>query len=120
MPVHLLDVNVLMALAWPRHAHHLPLSEWFKSHEAEGFATCPFTQAGFVRISSNPVVIPKAKSPARALELLNGIIARMNHVFWPDDLMMTDSKFIATDRLRGHGQVTDAYLLGLALHHNGR
>lgn len=117
--IALLDVNVLMALSWPNHEHHDLVSGWFDRHQAEGWATCPLTQSGFVRISSNRRV-PYAKSPREAISLLSQIVALPSHVFLSDEISLATSRFVAIERLMGHGQVTDAHLLGIALSHRAR
>ncbi len=117
--VGLLDVNVLVALAWPNHVHHEPALHWFHQHQSEGWATCPVTQAGFVRVSSNQKALPSARSPAEALGLLAKIVALEHHEFWSDDTSLVDSEFISATRLQGYRQVTDAHLLALALRHGG-
>ena len=119
MTAHLLDVNLLIALAWPSHVHHEPAHRWFRRHGAGGWATCPLTQVGFVRVSSNPAIIPGAVSVPAALETLRAFTAAAHHVFWPDDLPLSDRRF-PPGLLLGHRQVTDAYLLGLAIRHGGR
>jgi len=116
--VSLLDVNMLIALAWPSHVHHRIAHAWFAEHSSEGWATCPLTQCSFVRISSNEKIIREAVSPKEALALLGQIIAHKNHVFWPDDARLTDEA-IPSGLLVGHRQVMDAYLLGLAIRHGG-
>lgn len=116
----LLDVNVLVALAWPNHVHHVLSISWFQEHSSWGWATSPVTQSGFVRVSSNARVIPEAKTPAEALLLLERIVSMPDHRFWKDDVSLVDSKTIAKERLVGHGQVTDAHLLALAIRHEGR
>ena len=118
MKVALLDVNMLIALAWPSHVHHRIAHTWFAEHSSAGWATCPLTQCAFVRISSNEKIIREAVSPQVALTLLGQIIAHKNHVFWPDDARLTD-EVIPSGLLVGHRQVMDAYLLGLAIHHGG-
>ena len=114
----LLDVNVLIALAWPSHLHHRAAQAWFARHAARGWATCPLTQCAFVRISSNPRIVAEAVTPKEALALLERITALKHHVFWADDRPV----FEAGDGLLlvGHRQVTDAYLLGLARRRGGR
>ena len=118
--VHLLDVNLLIALAWPNHLHHVPAHAWFAAHAAEGWATCPITQCGFVRVSSNPRVIHPAVSPGEAVASLRRMAAHPYHVFWPDDVMLSDSTHVPLDVLRGHQQVTDAYMVGVARRRGGR
>ena len=120
MKVALLDVNVLVALAWPNHVHHEFAHAWFAANQRHGWATCPVTQSGFVRVSSNSHVIPEARTPREAIRLLRQIVAFRGHVFWSDDTSLAHSKFVAVERLVGHGQVTDAHLLALALRRDGR
>jgi toxin-antitoxin system PIN domain toxin len=116
----LLDVNVLVALAWPNHVHHASALAWFDEVGRAGFATCPVTQSGFVRVSSNQRAIPDARSPREAREILRRITALPGHVFWPDDIEIASNKHIAWERLGSHAQVTDAHLLALAIRRGGR
>ena len=117
--IHLLDVNLLIALAWPTHTHHAAAHAWFGPRAADGWATCPITQCGFVRISSNPKIIPAAATPDVAVNALRQMIGNPHHVFWPDDVMFTDETFVQHAALKGHRQVTDLYLVALALRHGG-
>jgi uncharacterized protein len=117
--VGLLDVNVLIALAWPSHVHHGPAHRWFAANQSAGWATCPLTQCAFVRVSSNPKIIPEAVEPLEALALLKQVVSHAHHVFWADDLALHDAT-VATEFLVGHRQVIDAYLVGLAIHHQGK
>ncbi|MCX7015491.1 MAG: VapC toxin family PIN domain ribonuclease [Candidatus Sumerlaeota bacterium] len=119
MSAALLDINVLIALAWPSHVHHAQAHDWFARHAREGWATCPLTQLGFVRISSNPRIIPEAVSPRQALEALRRMVGHEHHVFWPDAIPLDDESFPAA-LLMGHRQLTDAYLLALAIRKRGR
>lgn len=119
MSVGLLDVNVLIALAWPTHVHHALAHRWFARNFRRGWATCPLTQLGFVRVSSNPAIIPEAVTAREALEVLAAIISRRGHVFWPDAISLADPALPA-GQIMGHRQFTDAYLLALAAHHRGR
>ncbi len=114
----LLDINVLVALAWPVHVHHRLAQEWFARRRNAGFRTCPLTQTGFVRISSNPNFHAQAVSPRTALTLLEKITSLPEHGFWPDDLPLTDAVG-KNHQLIGHRQVTDVYLLGLAASKGG-
>lgn len=116
----LLDVNVLVALAWPNHVQHEAAMQWFRENRAAGWATCPVTQSGFVRASSNRHVIPDAKSPGEALLLLRQIVARPGHRFWTDDVAIASAGEVDAERLLGYRQVTDAHLLALAIRRGGR
>jgi toxin-antitoxin system PIN domain toxin len=118
--VSLLDVNLLIALAWPNHVHHRAALRWFERNRRSGWATCPLTQSGFVRVSSNARALPEARSPREALALLRRIIALSGHVFWQDDISIATSDFVDETKLVGHRQVTDVHLLALALRHEGK
>lgn len=111
------DVNVLVALAWPTHVHHELVHAWVARHNGEPWATCPVTQSGFVRVSSNRQVIPAAKTPREAIQALNAMIGRPGHVFLVDEVSIADRKWVALEKLVGHRQVTDAHLLAVALKH---
>ncbi len=119
MSVGLLDVNVLIALAWPSHVHHRLAHAWFAANHSAGWATCPLTQCAFIRVSSNPKIIPEAVPPTVALALLREMVSLPHHVFWPEDIPFCDEA-IPTDLLVSHRQVTDAYLLGLSIRNGGR
>lgn len=119
MSVALLDVNVLVALAWKNHIHHARAHAWFKRRREAGWATCPLTQSGFVRVSSNRRVIPEAKAPGEAMVVLRRIIDLPGHHFWHDDVSLARSPEAAVDRIVGHRRVTDAHLVTLAIRRGG-
>ena len=110
----LLDLNLLLALAWPSHVHHDPAHAWFEREASPGWATCPLTQLGFVRLSSNPAFTSDAVSPTEAVSLLQDITAMDGHEFWSDDVDCVSAAFPSGIQITGHRQVTDAYLLSLA------
>lgn len=118
MKPYLLDTNVLIALAWPNHVHHNDTTEWFLRKAAPGFRTCPITQTGFVRISSNPSFTANAVGPGEAIALLERITRLPGHGFWPDDLPVGDA-LSSQPFLGTHRHVTDGYLLALAGAHDG-
>jgi toxin-antitoxin system PIN domain toxin len=119
MKGYLLDTNLLIALFWPSHTRHDLAIKWFTRQRAKGWATCPFTQAGFVRIVSNPAFSRDAPLPREALHVLSANTSAKDHAFWTDALGFGEAVAFASTRLMGHQQVTDAYLLGLAIHHGG-
>ncbi|HEX3473303.1 MAG TPA: TA system VapC family ribonuclease toxin [Silvibacterium sp.] len=119
MAATLLDVNALIALIWPEHEFHLQAISWFERNARHGWATCPITQMGFVRVMSNT---PSANAPDinEALRLLDLNLSHPNHEFWPDEIGLSPAIDRVDAKLQGHRQITDAYLLGLAMHHKGR
>ena len=119
MKGYLLDTNMLIALLWPSHVQHDLAAKWFGRHRAKGWATCPLTEVGFVRIVSNPAFSRDAVTPREAASLLAANTSASDHELWPDELAFAEASAFAGARLVGHQQVTDAYLLGLALHRGG-
>jgi toxin-antitoxin system PIN domain toxin len=116
----LFDVNVLVALLWPAHQFHARAHHWFERNMGEGWATCPLTQAGFVRIVSNPAFSADAVAPHVALSVLQASLRHASHQFWPDDISLPEAVLPLLEKLTGHRQVTDAYLLGLAIRNRAR
>ena len=119
MKPYLLDVNVLVALAWPNHVHHRPARDWFQRRGRVSWATCPATQSGFVRVSSNGRVIRSAVTPREAFVFLARMTASPGRSFWIDDVDLSTSGFIARDRLVGTQQVTDAHVFAIAMSRGG-
>ncbi len=115
----LLDVNVLIALIDPAHEFHAPAHAWFRRNRRSGWATCPITQNGCVRIMSKPGY----PFPGLTADRVRGILAELTgvagHVFWPDSLSILDQTRF---RLAGAGPkgLTDIYLLGLAVARGAR
>ena len=110
----LLDVNVLLAVAWPNHQHHASAVRVVEPGD-DGWATCAITQLGFIRLSSNPAVFPAAKSPGEAASLLAAITADPLHQYLgslPSPIKTGSPRLFAG--MRGHNQVADRYLLMLA------
>ena len=118
MTADLLDVNLIIALAWPNHIHHAAAEQWFTADRTGRFATCPITESGFVRLSMNPRVVGEAASFQQATHLLAAYRNLPDHLFWRLDLdfvTVTDGFSVS-----GHRQVTDAYLLAIAAENDGR
>jgi toxin-antitoxin system PIN domain toxin len=116
----LLDANVLIALAWPEHEAHTRVGRWFSNHSRAGWATCPITQSALVRILSNPAFSPAALSVSNALSVLEANVKLPEHHFWPDDIPLLEAVSKVGKRVMGHQQVTDLYLMGLAVRHRGK
>ena len=96
MSVSLLDVNVLLALAWPTHVHHLAAHRWFTENHEAGWATCPLTQLGFVRLSMQPAVVKIPILFGDVMEALAQMTANGAHRFWPLDLAILHQGRLAT------------------------
>jgi toxin-antitoxin system PIN domain toxin len=116
----LLDVNVLIALVDAQHINHEAAHDWFAPNARHGWATCPLTENGLVRIVSNPKYPNGVASPAVALDLLRGLTSIDGHGFWEDNVSLTDETLFLTGSLLSSSHVTDTYLLGLAIKHGGR
>ena len=115
----LLDVNVLIALLDGAHVGHATATRWLAGQIGEGWASCPITQNGCIRIMSQPAyrgALPAAEVASRLAEAAQD----PSHAFWPNDLSLLDTGTIAWQRVLGHRQVTDCYLLALAVRHGGR
>ncbi|MEX1167157.1 MAG: TA system VapC family ribonuclease toxin [Hydrogenophaga sp.] len=117
--IGLLDVNVLIALCDGRHEHHLSAAQWFVDNAAHGWASCPLTQNGAIRIMSTPAY-PGARPVSQVLEQVKALCASAHHHFWPDAVSLTDGAILNPSHLLGHRQLTDAYLLALAVHRRGQ
>jgi uncharacterized protein len=115
--VALLDVNVLLALAWPNHQHHGAAHKWFAAEAKFGWATCATTQLSFVRLSSNPSFTSAAVSPSDAATLLKRWTEHQAHRFW-DSAPANDAAIFRN--AISHQQVMDAWLVYMAEKHDGR
>jgi toxin-antitoxin system PIN domain toxin len=115
----LLDVNVLIALLDADHSLHEPAIKWFASHAKTGWASCPITQNGCVRIMSHRSY-PNALPVQGVMERLAEATQSKVHEFWHDDVSLLDSHVADPTRIHGPRQLTDLYLLALAVGHKGR
>jgi toxin-antitoxin system PIN domain toxin len=109
---HLLDLNVLIALTWPQHVHHARAHSWFASLKAP-WMTTPITEAGFLRLSTNPTVVTERVGMATALKMLAAMRSVPGHAFLPDASTLA-APAIALDAVATSRQVTDAHLVNLA------
>lgn len=116
----LLDVNVLIALIDPVHSYHATAHAWFGSTGKAAWATCPITQNGLLRIVGHARYPQRPGSPAKIAALLSRFCAGPNHHFWFDDTSVLDPKVVDVSHLLTSGQITDTYLLALAVKHGGK
>ena len=119
MKRHLLDVNVLFALVWPRHVSHAAAHAWFSRSGHRAWATSPLTQLGVLRLLTNPAVTMGAVSAPAALEVLQEAASHPRHEFW-----VLDRGFLAglkpfANRVQGHRQWPDLVLLWQAVERDG-
>ena len=115
----LLDVNVLIALLDADHSLHARATEWFASHARDGWASCPITENGCVRIMSHPGY-PSSVPVRSVMTRLAEASSSPLHEFWPDDISLLDAQIADSSRIHGPRQLTDVYLLALATRHSGR
>jgi uncharacterized protein len=118
-PRYLLDLNALIAIADPDHLHHSAIRDWFRVAGPQDWAVCPLTEAGFVRVTTNPSYQGGAWTLEQATTVLSELAARPGYRYWPisDGWVALTARFAS--RIFGHQQVTDAYLLGLAIKEDG-
>lgn len=114
----LLDVNVLVALLDAAHVHHRRASTWLARNLGAGWASCPLTQNGCLRILSSPAY-PSPLPLAQVVERLAAAAADDSHAFWPDAISLLDARRIGWRHVLSGRQLTDAYLLALAVAQRG-
>ena len=117
----LLDVNVLIALFDEDHVFNERAHTWLEANAAQGIATCPLTENGLVRILSHPGYSKSLRlTPSIVVERLAKFLGAHDHTFWPDALSLRSPKKFRIERLLGSRQLTDVYLLALAVRNKGR
>ena len=117
----LLDINVLLALHDPSHIHAEIAHEWWEQNQDAGWASCPISENGFVRISSGPSYSPYVHfTPFEAAQILRAFTQTNNHQFWPDSLSLLETSVFLLDQVVGPRQLTDIYMLALSVKNNGR
>jgi len=114
----LLDVNVLIALLDAGHVHHTAASVWLYASVEKGWASCPLTQNGCLRILSTEGY-PRSQSVGEIAARLFEATQTPYHEFWPDEISVLDPRRFEQGRWLNSRQITDAYLLALAVHHDG-
>lgn len=111
------DVNVLLALVWPKHEAHQAAHAWFARAGQTSWATNPITQLGLVRLLTNPAVTQGAVNAAVAVGMMQQLTQHAAHQFWPLDKPVAAELEPMCARVRGHQQWTDALLLQQAIAH---
>lgn len=117
--IHLLDVNVLIALIDPQHSNHDDAHGWFETRGDAGWSTCPIVENGAIRIASHPRYPGASATPALVTESLRVMRKLPGHVFWADDISLLDDGHVDAAGIKS-GDVTDLYLLALAKERGGR
>lgn len=115
----LLDVNVLVALFDPDHSHHDVAHDWFEEHRTRGWATCPMTENGFVRVLSQIVSGGNVTPVPELVDRLRKFCNSGHHEFWSDAVSLLDEALFDVTLARSHKQLTDVYLLALAVKRGG-
>jgi uncharacterized protein len=115
----LFDISILLALLDQDHIHHERARSWWASQRHHGWASCPLSQNGFIRIISQKAYT-RPKPIGEAFGMMQHAITRPDHQFWPDDLSLLDTTLIDHSRVLSPRHLTDVYLLALAVKHGGR
>lgn len=113
-------MNVLVALFDEAHVHHQVAHDWYADNQKSRWASCPLTENGMLRILSAPARVDPHVPLPQLVELLNRFRANTRHLFWPNDISLLDDDLFNVPNIRGCKQLTDVYLLGLAVKHGGR
>lgn len=116
----LLDVNVLIALIDPVHVSHNAAHAWFLREGQQSWATCPMTENGVLRIVGHASYPNTPGSPAVVAGILAQFRTLAGHEFWPDDVSLVGTGQVDATQILTSGQVTDSYLLALAVARQGR
>jgi uncharacterized protein len=117
----LLDINFLIALLDADHVFHKRAHVWWAANADSGWASCPLTENGVVRIMCNRGYSQRIQLvPSELIRLLDSFAANTDHEFWPDELSLRDKSHFIAERIHGSRQVTDIYLLGLATSRGAR
>ena len=120
MTCYLLDTNVLLPFLWPRHTEQARVRSWFLTNASSAFATCSLTQAGFLRLTTNPEAVREKYTLQQARALLFAFVQQPGHIFWPTTIDVFEALQPFESRMQGPKQITDAYLLGIAKHYGGK
>jgi len=118
MTTYLLDVNLLLALSDPMHIHHESAHRWFANKGQRAWATCALTENGFIRIASHPNYPNRPGDVTAVVAILRQLCETPGHRFWTGDISILE--ILEPDAIITHVQVTDVYLLGLAVHKRGK
>lgn len=113
------DVNVLIALTDPEHEHYRKARDWFLSRRGT-WGLCPLTESAYIRITTNPAIHPSKRSLGQSIAILQSLKGRYeHHVYWEIKARWVELTAPFANRITGHQQVTDAYLLGLVIKEDG-
>jgi len=115
----LLDVNVLIALLDSSHVHHKQVTDWLISNIDQGWASCPITQNGSIRILSQPSY-PNSVAAKQVADRLAEATLHPAHQFWPDAISLLNTDLLNWEWVLSSRQVTDVYLLALAVQQGSR
>lgn len=115
----LLDINVLIALLDAGHVHHRAAHDWLARNIDRGWASCPTTQNGCIRIMSQPGY-PQPLPVGEVATRLGEAARAPHHAFWDERVSLLDPDVVRWRSVLGSRQVTDVYLLALAVRHGGR
>ena len=116
---NLLDLNVLIALTDETHQHYRTAKKWLHSLGQESWGICPFTESGYLRVTTNPTMHTGARDLKKSVAVLQELTRQPGYHYWPITHSWAELTSLFADRIFGHQQVTDAYLLGLAIKEDG-
>jgi toxin-antitoxin system PIN domain toxin len=119
LSVGLLDVNVLVSLFDPAHPNYEDAHQWFGRHRHRGWATCPLSLNGCIRVLTNPAYPTITATISEVAERLQSLCSASDHEFWSAEVSLLDAELFRPTMIAGHQKITDVYLLGLAVRKKG-
>jgi len=117
----LLDISFLAAAFDPDHIMHGRADSWWLENKAKGWASCPLTENGVIRVMANILYARKQRVDFSALvRLFQQFVEDSDHQFWPDAVSLLNQRLFDFKHLVAARQMTDCYLLALAVENNSR
>ena len=115
----LLDINLIVALLDSAHVFHRSAQTWLEKEILNGWATCPITENGVIHIMSQNAY-PNSLPPSKIAERLAEACQHPTHEFWPKTISLLTDGMIRRQNLLSPRQITDAYLLAIAVVNQGK
>lgn len=115
----LLDVSVWVLLFDDAHQFSARANAFIDTPGLQ-VATCPLVENGVIRVMSLPSYGRRGGLTIQQVRnRLAEACSQLDHAFWSDAISLRDDAHVDFSRVQGHNQITDLYLLALAVHNGG-